>query len=141
MEYFHVKLSYSSAAWTEMLDKTVDFDDRMEPVRRLVRELGGSFANFSFFDDEHSGGSAVHNKHHVVAAKFVPFNDADVFAVVALPDARSAKMFTMALKSESGIRDLTLTPLTPLSDVVSSFKDVRAAKSSASYAAPGKAHA
>lgn len=129
MEYLHMRLSYTAEPWNDIVERTVSFDDRLSSVRRLIRGLGGSLADHHLYDDEHFGSDGGHNKRHAVTAKFVPFGQSDIIAVLAMPDSAAAEVFSMAVTSEPGVKGCEMIP---------SLGRVRDAMASATYAAPGR---
>ena len=50
MEHYLLHLSYTTAGWDHILSTTPNFNQRMDPVRNLIAQLGGSFAAFHFHD-------------------------------------------------------------------------------------------
>ena len=136
MEYFLVRLSYTPAAWQEIIDTTTSLDGRLEPVRKLLRHLGGSLASFGFFDTEHTGNAAA---KHVVRDKFVMWNGHDLLTVLAMPDKASAQAFNMAISAEAGLKLVDMTPMVPMEDAVKSMAAAKDAVARTGYAAPGRA--
>jgi uncharacterized protein with GYD domain len=135
MEHYLLRISYTSAGWKDILDKSPSFDQRMEPVRRLIAQLGGSFASFHFYDTPAFRGVAP---SYSVTDKFAVFGGPDLMAVVAMPDGATAHALQLALRAQPGIRDLELLSMVPFEDVVT--RSVAAAKSAvgtARYVGPG----
>lgn len=136
MEYFLVRLAYTPAAWADMVENTTHMDERLAPVRQLIRHLGGSLASFGFFDTEHSQTDAA--PPHVVRDKFVMWSGHDILTVLAMPDKEAAHAFNMAVSSEPGLKVVDLTPLVPLDHAVRAMATAKAAAKQTGYAAPGR---
>ena len=134
MQYYLIRLAYTAAAWKELIEKTKTVDDRLDSVRKLIRELGGSLANFHFFDDPHFQGLS---KPHVVIHKFVPFGKYDILTVIAMPDHVKARGFSMAVAAEEGVKNIEMTPLMTLEEGVQAMAIAKTARSRAKYVAPG----
>ena len=137
MEYFLVRLAYTPAAWSEIIENTTNLDERLAPVRKLLRHLGGSLASFGFFDTEHSKTDAT--PPHVVSDKFVMWSGHDLLAVVAMPDKEAAHAFNMAISAEAGLKVVDLTPIVPMQQAVQAMVAAKAAVARTGYAAPGRA--
>ncbi|HZS82233.1 MAG TPA: hypothetical protein VFA50_05150 [Stellaceae bacterium] len=136
MQYYLVRLSYTAAAWKELVEKTKSLDDRLDKVRRLIKQLGGSLANYHFFDDEHFAGAG---ERHIVVHKFVPFGEHDILTILAMPDNVAARTFSMAVAAEDGVKTVELTPMISMEEGIGAMARAKAARSRASYAAPGRA--
>lgn len=137
MEHYLLRISYTQAGWQDILRTAPSFDQRMGPVRRLIAQLGGSFASFHFFD---TPAFQDVGKPYKVLDKFAVFGGKDLMAVVAMPDGAAAQSLILALRSQPGIQDLELHAMVPFEDVVT--KSVATAKvtaARASYAGPGSA--
>src|SRR6185312_11788501 len=132
MQYYLIRLSYTAAAWKELIDKPANLDDRLEKVTRLIRELGGSLANYHFFDGPHF---ADESKREVVICKFVPFGTHDIVTIMAMPDNVSARTFAMAVAAEEGVKDIETTPMISLAEAMEGMARAKAARSRARYAA------
>ena len=130
VEHYLVFLSYNSAGWRHIAAASAGFDERLDPVRRLLGELGGSFATFDF------GGVA--DARHVVRDKFAMFGTHDLMAVIAVPDRVAAQAFRVAVASQDGVSDIKLTALLPFEQAVTTAVQAGAAATVASrYAGPG----
>ena len=137
MEYYLLRLSYSSTGWKDIIDKAPSFDDRLEPVSRLIASLGGSFASFHFYDMPLFRDDS---KRHVVMAKFSTFDSHDLMAVLAMPDRQAASAFTAALSAQPGIRHVELVAMMPFEETITaSVKAAKSAMGTARYAGPGPA--
>ena len=136
MEYFLVRLAYTPAAWSEIIENTTSLDERLAPVRKLLRHLGGSLASFGFFDTEYSKTDAA--PPHVVNDKFVMWSGHDLLTVMAMPDKDAAHAFNMAVSAESGLKVVDLTPIVPMQHAVQAMAAAKAAVAQTGYAAPGR---
>ena len=137
MEYFLVRLAYTPAAWSELIENTTSLDERLAPVRKLLRQLGGSLASFGFFDSEHSKSDA--SPPHTVADKFVMWSGHDLMTVMAMPHKEAAHAFNMAVSAEAGLKIVDLTPIVPMQDAIKAMATAKAAIAQTGYAAPGRA--
>ena len=135
MEYFLVRLAYTPAAWTDIINNTTSMDDRMVPVRKVIRDLGGSLPSFGFFDTEHSRGAAP---SHTVREKFMMWGGHDILTIVAMPSKEAAQAFNMIGSAEPGLKVMDLTPIMPLEDALQSMGMAKAALDRTGYAAPGR---
>jgi len=135
MEYYLVRLSYTPAAWQEMIEKTTSLDQRLEPVRKLIRHLGGSLASFSFFDSEHFASEA---DRHTVRDKFAMFGGHDLLTIVAMPNRGAVQAFNMAVSAEPGLKTVDLVPMMPLEEAVQAMAAAKSAVAATSYIAPGR---
>ena len=109
----------------------------MEPVRKLIAQLGGSFASFHFYDTPHFQNDAL---KHVVLDKFAMFGNHDVMAVLAMPDKGAAQAFTILLSAQPGIQSIDLASMMPFEDAVTtSVNTGKAAIAATRYAGPGPA--
>ena len=137
MEHYLLHLSYTSAGWNHILAAATTFDQRMEPVRRLIAHLGGSFAAFHFYDQPPFQNLAP---SHVVRDKFAMFGTHDVMAVLAMPDKNAAQAFTLALSKQPGIEYVDLFLMMPFEDAITtSVATSNAAIAATGYAGPGSA--
>lgn len=136
MQYYLVRLSYTAAAWRELIDKPTGLDDRLAQVTRLIRELGGSLANYHFFEEPYF---ADVGKREVVVSKFVPFGKHDIVTIMAMPDNATARTFVMAVAAEEGVKDIEMTPMISLADSLEAMARAKAVRARARYAAPGRA--
>jgi uncharacterized protein with GYD domain len=136
MEYYLIRLSYTAPAWAELVEKTKTLDDRLESVRQLIKQLGGAFATFHFFDDAYFDDAA---KRQVVMHKFVPFGNHDIVTIVAMPDRATARAFNMAIAAEDGVKTIEMTPMITMEDAIGAMAAAKSARARARYAAPGRA--
>lgn len=136
MEYFLVRLAYTPAAWSEIIENTTDMNKRLTPVRDLLRHLGGSLASFGFFDTEHSRSKTV--PPVVVSEKFVMWSGHDLLTIVAMPNKEAAHAFNMAISAEAGLKVVDLTPIVPMQDAIQAMVAAKAAVTETRYAAPGR---
>jgi uncharacterized protein with GYD domain len=137
MEHYLLRLSYTSAGWRDIVAKEEGFDDRLAPVRKLIAQLGGSFAAFHFFEGPHFGKADL---AHVVRDKFAFFGGHDLMAVLAMPDKNAAQAFSIAVSTQAGIDTVDLTSLMPFEDAVTkSVATAKQASLAAGYAGPGSA--
>jgi uncharacterized protein with GYD domain len=135
MEHYLLRLSYNAAGWSDIVDKAASFDKRLDPVRKLIAELGGSLASFHFF-----GTPPFRNekKEHVVTDKFAMFGGHDLMAVLAMPDKNAAKAFSIAVSSQAGVQCVDLVSIMPFEDAIkSSVAMAKDAIGRTKYAAPG----
>lgn len=136
MEYFLVRLSYTPAAWQEIIEHTTSLDERLAPVRKLIAHLGGSLASFGFFDTQHSKDVG---QAHTVQDKFVMWSGHDIVTVLAMPDKEAAHAFNMAVSAEAGLKLVDLAPIVPMEHAVQAMAAAKTAVSRTGYAAPGRA--
>lgn len=137
MEHYLLRLSYTPAGWQDIVNKAATFDQRLEPVRKLIVNLGGSFASFHFYDAPHFQNASL---RHVVQDKFAVFGSQNLMAVLAMPDKNAAQAFTIALSAQAGIRDVDLVSMMPFEDAITtSVAACKAAVGAAGYAGPGPA--
>lgn len=135
MEYYLVRLSYTPAAWQELIEQTTNLDQRLEPVRRLIRHLGGSLASFRFFESQHFADDRL---RHAVSDKFALFGEHDVLTILAIPDRVAAAAFDMAISAEPGVKAVEMLAMMPLEEAVTAMARAKSAVAAASYAAPGR---
>ena len=137
MEHYVLYLSYTSAGWQDIIDKAASFDQRLDPVRKLVAHLGGSFASFHFYDTPHFPNASL---RHVVSDKFAMFGGHDLMAVLAMPDKHAAQALTIALSAQAGIQSIDLVSMMPFEDAITtSVTAAKAAIAATRYAGPGPA--
>jgi hypothetical protein len=137
MEHYLLHLSYTSAGWDDILKKAASFDQRLEPVRKLIAHLGGPFASFHFYDTPHFQNDPL---KHVVFDKFAMFGAHDLMAVLAMPDKGAAQAFTIALSAQPGIQNIDLVSMMPFEDAITtSLAAGKAAIAATGYAGPGSA--
>ncbi len=135
MEHYLLRLTYTSAGWQDIVSKAVSFDQRLEPVRKLIAHLGGSFASFHFYDTPAFKNDSL---KHVVRDKFAMFGGHDLMAVLAMPDKNAAKAFRFTLAAQPGIQTIELVSLMPFEDAItSSVPTSKAAIAATSYVGPG----
>ncbi len=133
MQYYLVRLSYTADAWREIIDKAQGLQDRLSSVTSLVGKLGGSFANYHFFEKPFFDDP---KKQEVVICKFVPFGEHDVVAILAMPDNVTARSFSMIVSAEPGVKTIEMTPMISLEESTNVMASARSA--AADYAAPGR---
>jgi hypothetical protein len=137
MEHYLLHLSYSSTGWDDILKRSATFDQRMEPVRKLIAHLGGSFASFHFYDTPHFQNTSL---RHIVFDKFAMFGRHDLMAVLAMPDKNAAQAFTLALQAQPGIQYVHLDLMMPFEDAITnSVATSNAAITATTYTGPGSA--
>jgi len=135
MEYYLLHLSYTTAGWDAILAAAPNFNQRMNPVRNLIAQLGGSFASFHFFDRPPFLNIAP---QLIVYDKFAMFAEHDVMAVLAMPDKNAAQAFTLALQKQPGIDYVHLSLMMPLEEAITnSVATSNAAIAASGYAGPG----
>lgn len=135
MEHYLLHLSYTSAGWRDIIDKSDSFDQRMDVVRKLIAHLGGSFASFHFYDTPHFNDPG---KKHVVTDKFARFDEHDLMAVLAMPTKQAAQAFTIALEAQPGIESIELVSMMPFEEAITTAVAAsKAAMSATGYAGPG----
>lgn len=137
MEHYLLHLSYAAAGWQDIVNKAASFDQRLDPVRKLIAHLGGSFASFHFYDTPHFKNDA---RRHVVTDKFAMFGNHDLMAVLAMPDKHAAQAFTIALSAQAGIQKVELVSMMPFEDAITtSVAAGKAAVAATRYLGPGPA--
>ncbi len=136
MHYYLVRLTYTPAAWGDMIKSTTSLDQRLDPVRKLIRQLGGSLASYHFFDTPHFASAAA--AAHVVTDKFAMFGEHDLLTILAVPDHATAQAFNMAVMAEPGLKTVDLTAMMPLNDAIGAMARAQAAVAATGYAAPGR---
>ena len=137
MEHYLLHLSYTSTGWQGIVDKAASFDERLDPVRKLIAHLGGSLASFHFYETPHFKDD---DRKHVVFEKFAMFGEHDLMGVLAMPDKHAAQTLTIALSAQPGVGKIELTSMMPFEDAIT--KSVSAAKAAlgvTGYAGPGPA--
>jgi uncharacterized protein with GYD domain len=137
MEYYLVRLSYTPAAWQDILDQTINLDQRLAPVRRLIKHLGGSLAEFHFFHPPHYDHPA--RSRFAVTDKFVSMGEQDLMTILAVPDKAAALAFDMAVSAEPGVKSIELVSIMPMEDAVAAMPLAKAAVQATGYSAPGRA--
>ena len=135
MEYYLLHLSYTQAGWDGILKAAPNFNQRMDPVRNLIAQLGGSFASFHFYDRPPFLNIAP---SEVVYDKFAMFGTHDVMAVLAMPDKNAAQAFTLALQAQPGIQYIHLESMMPCVEAITnSVAASNAAIAATGYFGPG----
>ena len=133
VQYYLIQLSYTAEAWRQQIERTTNLEERLAAVKQLIAELGGSLAHYRFFEE----GGGPHDRPHVMNGKFMGVGSDDVIAIIAFPDHDSATAFSMALSAEVGVKEVRLTPITPVSQAISLMTRAREARRKTRYAAPG----
>ncbi|MDP9095825.1 MAG: hypothetical protein M3N26_04600 [Pseudomonadota bacterium] len=137
MEHYLVFLSYNAAGWRHIAAASAGFDERLDPVRKLLEQLGGSFATFQFGAAAPAAGRPAAAGHEV-RDKFAMFDTHDLMAVIAVPDKVAAQAFRLAVASQDGVASVKLTALLPFEHAVTSAVKASAdAVKSSRYAGPG----
>lgn len=141
MDHYLLHLSYTSAGWQSIIDRAETFDQRLDPVRKLIAHLGGSLATFTFFDAPHTPEDARKHKH-IVYDKFAMFGEHDLVGVLAMPDRHAAQALTIAISSQPSVAKFELTAMMPFEHAIAnSVGAAKAAVAATHYAAPGPAPA
>ena len=135
MEYYLVRLTYTPEAWQDMIGSTTSLDQRLEPVRKLIRHFGGALASYHFFSSPHFADAA---QSHVVTDKFAMFGEHDLLTILAMPDRKSVQAFNMAVMAEPGLKTVDLAAMMPLEEAIGSMGLAKAAVAATNYAAPGR---
>ena len=135
MQYYLIQLSYTAEAWAQQIDKTIDAEQRLTAVKTLIAEFGGSLARYHFFEDEYAAKAG--GEPHVLNGKFVGVGKDDLIAVLAMPDHEAALAFSAAVSAESGVRDIRLTPMTPMTDAIRAMQRASEVRRRTGYSAPG----
>jgi uncharacterized protein with GYD domain len=136
MEFYLVRLTYTAAAWQELLDNTTNLDQRLAPVRRLIKHLGGSLATFHFYETAHYADPAT--PPFVVHEKMAMFGEHNLLAILAMPDKAAAQAFNMAISAEPGLKVVDLVSIMPLEDAIAAMPVAKNAVQATRYAAPGR---
>jgi uncharacterized protein with GYD domain len=108
MNYYLIQLSYTADAWRQQIELTRDHAQRLNAVRALIARLGGSLAQYRFFEGPDAAGGG---EPHSVSCKFMSIGKEDLIAMVAMPDQDAGVAFSMAVSAEPGIRDIQMTPI------------------------------
>jgi hypothetical protein len=136
MEHYLLHLSYTTAGWDHILNTIPNFNQRMDPVRNLIAQLGRSFAAFHFHDRPPFDRDPA--QRHIAYDKFAMFGAHDVMAVLAMPDKNAAQAFTLALQKQPGIEYVHLSVMMPFEDAITtSVNTSNAAIAATGYAGPG----
>jgi len=62
MNYYMIQLSYTADAWRQQIELTRDHAQRLNAVRALIARLGGSLAQYRFFEGpDAAGGGEPHS--------------------------------------------------------------------------------
>ena len=136
MEFYLVRLTYTPAAWGDIIASTTSLDQRLEPVRKLIRQFGGSLASYRFFDTPHFATQAAPPFH--VEDKFVMFGEFDLLTILAVPDRVAAQAFNMAVMAEPGLKAVELTCMMPMAEAIAAIAQARTAVAATGYTAPGR---
>ena len=135
MKYYLVQLSYTAEAWRQQIEQTRDHARRLVAVRDLIARLGGSLAQYQFFQP--GQGAAEGGEPHTINCKLVSIGKYDLIAILAMPDEEAAFAFSMAVSAELGIRDIQMTPVIPLGQAVNIMARAHEVRQQANYSAPG----
>jgi uncharacterized protein with GYD domain len=100
MGRYLMQASYTPSAWAAMVEQP---EDRSLPVRRMVERAGGRLESF-----------------------YLAFGDADVVAIVDLPDDVAAAAVSIAASAGGGIRSIKTTPLLTSDDALAALDRARA---------------
>ena len=136
MHYYLVRLTYTPAAWADMIKSTTSLDQRLDPVRKLIRHFGGSLASYHFFDTPHFAPPAAPGP--VGPHKCALFAHHDMLTILAVPDHATAQAFNMAVMAEPGLKTVDMTAMMPLNDAIGAMARAQAAVAATGYAAPGR---
>ncbi len=136
MEYYLVRFSYTAAAWKELLDNTRSLEQRLAPVRRLIKQFRGSLATFHFYEAPHFDDAEM--PPVVVREKMVLFGEYDLLGVIAMPNKHVAQAFRMAISAEPGLKAVELLSMMPLEEAIAAMPDAQVAVQKSRYAAPGQ---
>ena len=136
MEFYLIRISYTSGAWAEMLDKAPSLDQRLGSVRKLLVALGGSLATHRFYDLPHYAHGA--QGPIVVNEKFASLGEHDVIALACFPERAAAAAFNAVVLAEPGIRIFEMLPIMPLEEMLGTLGTAKQACASAGYAVPGR---
>jgi uncharacterized protein with GYD domain len=134
MNYYLIQLSYTADAWQQQIELTRDHAQRLNAVRALIARLGGSLAQYRFFEGPDAAGGG---EPHSVSCKFMSIGKEDLIAMVAMPDQDAGVAFSMAVSAEPGIRDIQMTPIIPLGQAVNIMARAHEVRQQAQYSAPG----
>jgi uncharacterized protein with GYD domain len=135
VEYYLVRLSYTPTAWRELIDQTTTLDQRLAPIRQLVKHLRGSLAAFHFYDPPYDDPATPPT---VVQEKMAMLAEYDLLAILAVPDKAAAQVFNMAISSEPGVKKVDLTSIIPLKDTIAAMPLTKSAVQGTKYRAPGR---
>lgn len=136
MEFYLVRLSYTADAWQDIIASTTNLDQRLEPVRRLLKELGGSLPTFHFFDKPHF--ECAETSPIVVHEKMVMLSECDLVTMLAFKTKEAAFAFNMAISAEPGLKLVDMMSIMPLEDVIAAMPVAQGAVQAANYSAPGR---
>ncbi len=96
MAHYLFQCSYTAEAWASLVQNP---QNRLEAVRSVVEELGGSMEN---------GWTA--------------FGEYDVVAVLQMPDNVSVAAFSMAVSAGGAVKSIKTTPLMSMEEGVEAMK-------------------
>jgi uncharacterized protein with GYD domain len=133
VNFYLIQLSYTAEAWKQQVEQTKNVADRLAAVKQLIAHLGGSLANYHFFEDAETPDP----RRVVTRDKFIGIGADDLIAIMAVPDHASATAFSMAVSAEAGVKAIHLTPITPIADAVGVMAKAAEARQSTGYSAPG----
>jgi uncharacterized protein with GYD domain len=136
MEFYLVRLSYTADAWQQLIASPTSLDERLAPVRRLIKELGGSLPTFHFFDTPHS--KSTKTPPLCVPEKMATFGKHDLLTMIVFPTKEAAFAFNMAISAEPGLKTVDLMSIIPLEDAIAAMPLASRAVKAANYAAPGR---
>jgi uncharacterized protein with GYD domain len=137
VKYYLVQISYTAESWRQQIASTRDHFQRLVAVRALIARLGGSLAQYQFFQP--GQGAAEGGEPHTINCKFVSVAKDDLITILAMPDDDAAFAFSMAVSAEAGIRDICMTPIIPLGHAVQIMAKAHDAREQTQYSAPGGA--
>jgi uncharacterized protein with GYD domain len=134
MDYYLIQISYTADAWRQQIELSRNYAQRLNAVRALIARLGGSFAQYRFFEGPDAAGGG---EPHSVSYKFMSIGKDDLIAIVAMPDQDAGVAFSMAISAEPGVRDIQMTPIIPLEQAVNIMARAHEVRQQAQYSAPG----
>lgn len=128
MKYYLVQLSYTAEAWKQQLARPLDMERRWQVLDKMLANLGGQMADISY----DSGGEDV-----AVRGKFGSEGEDDLVAILVFRGDKEALAFSMAVSAEPGVRDIRMTPITPMADALKIMQLAADARRKSDYSAPG----
>ena len=96
MPHYLFQCSYTAEAWASLVQNP---RNRLEAVRSVVEELGGSMEN-----------------------SWTAFGEYDVVAVLQMPDNVSVAAFSMAVSAGGAVKSIKTTPLMSMEEGVEAMK-------------------
>ncbi|MCK6449604.1 MAG: GYD domain-containing protein [Alphaproteobacteria bacterium] len=126
MKYYLVQLSYTAEAWKQQLARPLDMERRWQVLDKMLANLGGQMADISY------GGGDV-----TVRGKFASEGKDDLVAILVFRGDKEALAFSMAVSAEPGVRDMRMTPITPMADALKIMQLAADARRRSDYSAPG----